>query len=179
MKWYEKPDVKIILDALAAQYITDKKNMSQKRSQGVFVTLNPSPEYDSQLNLLPNILEDIKGLLNKKWVHSLVFCVEQRATVKPYHGLHFHILILFENYYKKSYVIRILASYFQRKKSSMKLSQPSINVRMCKKHNDVINCFEYIKGFKEDDKLSKSNLDVHFRKDNNLQPFYVVGKLPF
>ncbi len=100
----------------------------------------------------------------------MTYTVEQRGEKLPYHGIHFHIVLEYAKYYKKSYVITAFSNHFSKLKSPIKLFNNSIDVSTSKR--GLKGAYAYINGQKNLEKVPKVRMDNYLRKELNIQKLY-------
>lgn len=171
-----KPELKSFTDELAKAFnrsiLEQIEKMKPKKLSidGCLITINPPPKYDNVKFILPTI-NHILNFFPRKWTKCGALCVEQRATDDTYRGIHYHVVIEFNEYYRPSEVKRQFVRHFKKVKSPIYLEPMSVHVSSSKR--GIAGCYDYIRGEKNDDsKKDKSDNDKRMREDLDLEDIY-------
>lgn len=157
------------LDNERYSYIQKKEEIKNK-TKYIFLTINPNPNIN-----LKEFISITTKLMSKPWITIYLYVYEQRGETEAEVGKGFHFHAIIEKPTNKSYahMMRELAS------SANKLCDTSnfhfYNVKNISEEEKERK-IEYITGRKADvAKHLKQDMDIIFRRDNNLLSYYNIG----
>ena len=157
------------------QVVQDLYNEKQKRKENkkpfYFITINPKPDID--FNEFKSNIEDISTFT---WVEKCYWVFEQRGNNNDTigNGFHAHILIEKHNCEFGKMKSQITNKF---KKFVGIVSDNTINIQK-KKREWLNDKLEYIMGKKYDEgKPEKQEIDLIWRKNNNLENYYTFDTL--
>lgn len=150
-------------------YIQKQEEIKNK-TKYIFLTINPNPNIN-----LKEFISITTKLMSKPWITTYLYVYEQRGETEADVGKGFHFHAIIEKPTNKSYahMMRELAS------SANKLCDTSnfhfYNVKNISEEEKERK-IEYITGRKADvEKHLKQDMDIIFRKNNNLLSYYNIG----
>lgn len=135
----------------------------------MFVTYNPRPDVPLKV-----ALKSVDDFVSKQKITNYIYVVEQRGTeVSNMGSFHIHILH-FHKYDRASHYKRETQSSFR--KTCNVDSWACLNIKPCKRSEDVVKRLEYILGIKKDEdglqKTEKQAIDKLFRQRYLLKEYY-------
>lgn len=141
----------------------------------IFLTIRPR----EGLFVLDDMLKMAGKLHNKKWLEDYLYVIEQSGANNDERGkgIHLHTILIRPEQKKYSHFIRELKS------TASMLGDTSLdcyfNVRIIKDEADLLRRVKYIISQKvsteQNDKANKQLQDITYRKENNIQTFYLKG----
>lgn len=150
------------------QLLKEQNNRSSQKQYWYWITFNPKEEIT-----LAQMLKFTDKLLSKKWIQEAFYSYEQRGEnmAELGKGLHMHILIK-RNNFKTTHAKREVYNTF---KNLTGISEKVFADKCFKSipYSWGQDKIDYLKGNKWDnEKEAKINMDVEFRKKNNLDIYY-------
>lgn len=153
------------------------KNTSEERKENLgnilWLTVNPSSETPLQY-----FCKLVDKCFMKKWITKYIYVYEQRGTTEDEigKGFHLHAIIYKPDNKPRAHCIRELANSF--KKVCDVSNYHLFNTKWIGEE-EYIRKVEYITGEKksseENNKSLKQDMDILFRQQNNLQPYYYLN----
>lgn len=135
-----------------------------------FLTINPNPDITLQ-----DFLKTINKALNKVWITSYIYVIEQRGETLDDVGKGFHLHAIFKKNIKHCKVVSGLSNSF--KKMCDTSNYHFFNIKNIDE-NEKDRKMEYILGKKADEeKHKKQQMDIIFRQNNNLKSYYILNML--
>jgi hypothetical protein len=136
-----------------------------------FLTINPRPDIT-----LKEFMKTILKAMTKVWIKYYIFVIEQRGENEDELGKGFHTHIIFNKGIKHCKVVTEMANTFK------KMCDTS-NFHLFNLKNigdeEKIRKIEYITGTKKDEvKHLKQQMDIIYRKKENLKSYYILEDAP-
>ena len=140
----------------------EKKADRDFASNWVFMTINPPDAPEGYEETYYNLIMALERFLRHKWIEEAWYCIEQRARVEPFYGVHAHML--FERNKKRpSEIKREAESSFRKLFKGEKIKEEWLNIRFCPK-DDEDKLFDYISGMKKGLPKKRYEADCAMRK---------------
>lgn len=138
-------------------------------SETMFVTYNPKPDVTLKV-----AMKAVDAFCSKSKIDKYIYVIEQRGTQEDNMGS-FHVHILHTHKYDRvSHYQRETQSSFN--KTCLATSWNCLNMKPCKRDQDISNRLEYILGTKQDRdghmKSEKQATDKIYRQKYKLQDYY-------
>lgn len=157
------------MDAERYSYLKRQEELKEN-CKYIFLTINPNPH----ITLL-DFLGKINKMMTKKWITNYLYVFEQRGeTLEELgKGFHFHLILEKPKTKKYSEMLRELANSANAVTDSSNYNFFNIkNISEEEKERKI----KYLTGRKADDsKHLKQDMDIIFRKNNNLLSYYNIG----
>jgi len=160
-------------DAYQRYSYIQREEIIKERSKYIFLTINPNPQIS-----LKDFIRCMEKLMSKTWITKYIYVFEQRGETIEEAGKGFHFHAIIEKPSNKSYqhMIRELSS------SANKVCDTSnyhfYNLKNIDE-NEMQRKLKYITEMKADiAKHLKQEMDIIFRKNNNLKSYYNLGFEP-
>lgn len=136
-----------------------------------FLTVNPKPDIT-----LKEFMKTIQKALVKKWITYYIFVIEQRGETENELGKGFHTHIIFNKGIKHCKIVKEMSNTFKNMCDVSNFHLFNIkNIGDEEKARKI----EYITGTKADDaKHLKQQMDIIFRKKENLKSYYIIEDAP-
>lgn len=134
-----------------------------------FLTINPRPDIKLQ-----EFMKTIQKALSKVWITYYIFVIEQRGESEAELGKGFHTHIIFNKGIKHCKVVQEMANTFKKMCDTSNYHLFNLkNIGDEEKKRKI----EYITGSKKDEeKHLKQQMDIIFRKKENLKSYYILGE---
>jgi len=150
-------------------YIIKQEEIKNK-TKYIFLTINPN----AQITLL-EFIKTIEKMMTKSWITNYLYVIEQRGETLEELGKGFHFHLILEKPQAKSYqhMIRELSNTANKVCDTSNFHFFNIkNISEEEKERKI----QYITGTKADAaKHKKQEMDIIFRKNNNLLSYYNIG----
>ena len=157
-------------DALQRYSYIEKLEVIKNNSKYIFLTVNPNP----QISLL-EFIRCMEKLMSKTWMTNYLYVFEQRGETIEEVGKGFHFHAIIEKPSNKSYqhIIRELSNTANKVCDTSNYHFYNLkNINDEEKNRKI----QYITGRKADEaKHLKQEMDIIFRKNNNLLSYYNIG----
>jgi len=148
----------------------EKQEEIKNKTKYIFLTINPNP----QITFM-EFYRCIEKLMSKPWITKYLYVYEQRGETETEVGKGFHFHAIIEKPTNKSYqhMMRELASTANKVCDTSNFHFYNVkNISEEEKERKIV----YITGSKADvSKHLKQNMDIIFRKNNNLKSHYNIG----
>ena len=174
----EDPEVEVnrmfnelwLRDAYQRYSYIEREEIIKKRCKYIFLTINPNP----QITLL-EFIRCMEKLMSKTWMTQYIYVFEQRGETLEEVGKGFHFHAIIEKPSNKSYqhMVRELSSGANKVCDTSNFHFYNLkNIDENEKERKI----KYITDMKADPaKHLKQEMDIIFRKNNNLLSYYNVG----
>lgn len=147
-----------------------KQEEIKNKTKYIFLTINPN----AQITLL-EFIKTIEKMMTKSWITNYLYVIEQRGETLDELGKGFHFHLILEKPQAKSYqhMIRELSNTANKVCDTSNFHFFNIkNISEEEKERKII----YLTGIKADAaKHKKQEMDIIFRKNNNLLSYYNIG----
>jgi hypothetical protein len=132
-----------------------------------FLTINPRPDITLQ-----EFMKTIQKAVLKRWITYYIFVIEQRGENEEELGKGFHTHIIFNKGIKHCKVVLEMANTFKKMCDTSNYHLFNLkNIGDEEKKRKI----EYITGCKKDEqKHLKQQMDIIFRKRENLKSYYIL-----
>ncbi len=157
MQWHEQRRI---------DKLKELKNIEINK-EWYFLTVNPAPDIT-----LKDFMKTIQKALLKKWITYYIFVIEQRGENEEELGKGFHTHIIFNKGIKHCKVVTEMGNTFKKMCDISNFHLFNLkNIGEEEKKRKI----EYITGTKADDaKHLKQQMDIIFRKKENLKSYYIL-----
>ncbi len=146
-------------DASLNQLLPKLKYLPQVKKISYLITIALPNDYDTSM-----LLEKLKGLKKYKYMEKYYFSIEYFS--KNGENMHSHILV--PNKIHKTKTIRDFSRWF-------KIEPNFVDIRSKTTELQYKNALAYVMGEKvSDDKMSYVEQDKEWRKENNLENYYLI-----
>jgi hypothetical protein len=166
----------ILQDDINRKYYEDKYNYIKKqeeiknKTKYIFLTINPNAQVDFK-----EFFRVIVKMMSKNWITNYLWVIEQRGETLDELGKGFHFHAIIEKPANKAYahMVRELSNSANRVCDTSNFHFFNLkNISEEEKERKIV----YITGSKADEaKHKKQELDIVFRKNNNLLSYYNIG----
>jgi len=169
-------ELHIMQDNIARKYYEDKYQYLLKqeeiknKTKYIFLTINPNAQVDFK-----EFMRVIIKMMSKNWITNYLYVIEQRGETLDELGKGFHFHAIIEKPTNKAYqhMVRELSSSANRVCDTSNFHFFNLkNISEEEKERKIV----YLTGSKADEaKHKKQELDIVFRKNNNLLSYYNIG----
>lgn len=166
----------ILQDKINREYYDKKYEYLKKqeeikgKTKYIFLTINPNAQVDFK-----EFMRVINKMMSKNWITNYLYVIEQRGETLDELGKGFHFHGIIEKPSNKAYqhMVRELSSSANRVCDTSNFHFFNLkNISEEEKERKIV----YITGSKADEaKHKKQELDIIFRKNNNLLSYYNIG----